>query len=418
LTSRLFDEGLGREELAELLSVRNREIVSNLCGPRYHPIDGCRYMRAGTKMRMLGTRFGIVKVRVGRVYDRMTDRTIIPLWDDIRIVPRRIFQDDVNAILEHSVIRMTYRNTAEEMAQTISRVPCPATLNRRVIEDGAMMAGEINARKLTATTLQPDGTKLYSQGGGHDDLNIILATGQGKAPMLRSITVGQPWKCHIPAIRNTNFVDDKGRPCLPNSVSDMEPGLRELMTVDGGHWQPCVVHVIRYAGIALWQDDLQSGPLKRKIVGQVKRILHHLKASLDKHLPRGEKDAITHRIAQTAKEFRRLATRISVMGMRRTVRFLREMSNVVTTYAALALQGITIPDTNNRLERLMGEVSKRCKHKWMSWTSKGALALLTMLVVRTVEPATYQAFWNRKLYGEACPSCDRGVRITRLEREF
>jgi hypothetical protein len=115
------------------------------------------------------------------------------------------------------------------------------------------------------------------------------------------------------------------------------------------------------------------------------------------------------------KEFRRMATILAGNGLKGTAKFLREMSNVVTTYATLAMQGIRIPNNNNLLERLMGEVSKRCKHKWMCWTSRGAAALLTLLVVKQIEPETFRQFWNRKLYGALSQSHDLGIYITRLE---
>ena len=37
----------------------------------------------------------------------------------------------------------------------------------------------------------------------------------------------------------------------------------------------------------------------------------------------------------------------------------------MVTFAELALEDVQIPYTTNKIERLMGEVSKRCKHKWM-----------------------------------------------------
>jgi len=42
----------------------------------------------------------------------------------------------------------------------------------------------------------------------------------------------------------------------------------------------------------------------------------------------------------------------------------------MVTFAKVALEiGISIPYTSNAIERLMGEISKRCKHKWMHWST-------------------------------------------------
>ena len=38
--------------------------------------------------------------------------------------------------------------------------------------------------------------------------------------------------------------------------------------------------------------------------------------------------------------------------------------------------------SNNLVERLMGEVAKRIKHKWMHWSTKGLENLLNILLAR------------------------------------
>ena len=95
-------------------------------------------------------------------------------------------------------------------------------------------------------------------------------------------------------------------------------------------------------------------------------------------------------------------------GFYTAAEFLRNISDHATTFASLAIMGIKIPSDNNRLERLMGEVSKRCKHKWMSWTDKGSEALLALLVCRLAEPGTYQDFFHRNLYGPSAHYPDLG----------
>ncbi|MGH9459820.1 MAG: ISH6 family transposase [Vicinamibacteria bacterium] len=419
LTERLHQEGAGREDLKALLEERNRDVCDALCGPRYHPDPECEYRRAGTKRRKLGTRFGKIEVRVTRVKHLPTRESFVPLWDDVKIQPLRVYQDDVVALVESGAQRMSYRNTNEELGKTVDGAPSAHTINRRVIEDGAKLIREIHGRELVAITHQPDGTKVHAQRrpGGHHDVNIVLATSPTAPPRLRSLTVGKPWEAHLPAAALTRFETDGGEPVPPTVVSDFEKGLAALFTPEGGYWQPCLVHVVRYMPFVLWDDGKSKSDETDAIVSTVVAILEHLKNSLALHLPKGEAEAVLHRIKQTIKEFRRLATRLWNDGMRKTARFLRRASNSVTTFATLALQGIRIPWHNNLLERLMGEVSKRFKHKWMSWTSHGGQALLSLLVVRTVEPDTYENFWRRKLFGVREHLPDLGIAVTHRRAE-
>ncbi len=45
----------------------------------------------------------------------------------------------------------------------------------------------------------------------------------------------------------------------------------------------------------------------------------------------------------------------------------------------------------------MGEISKRVKHKWMRWTTRGLKAILRLILVRYTSPWQYRAFRNEKM---------------------
>jgi hypothetical protein len=53
----------------------------------------------------------------------------------------------------------------------------------------------------------------------------------------------------------------------------------------------------------------------------------------------------------------------------------------------LAVKEICIPYTNNLVERLMGEVAKRVKNKWMHWSTKGLENLLTTTISEKADSA-------------------------------
>ena len=42
----------------------------------------------------------------------------------------------------------------------------------------------------------------------------------------------------------------------------------------------------------------------------------------------------------------------------------------------------------------MGEVSKRCKHKWMRWSKDGLRDILILILVRYTDEALYEGFKN------------------------
>jgi hypothetical protein len=43
----------------------------------------------------------------------------------------------------------------------------------------------------------------------------------------------------------------------------------------------------------------------------------------------------------------------------------------MVTFAKLATMGIDVPYTSNIIERVMGTISRRCKHIWARWSTNG-----------------------------------------------
>jgi transposase-like protein len=73
----------------------------------------------------------------------------------------------------------------------------------------------------------------------------------------------------------------------------------------------------------------------------------------------------------------------------------------MVTFAELALEGVSIPYTTNRIERLMDEISKRCKHKWMHWSTMGLKNILTLVLVQYTDKPLYENFKNAYIHNEA-----------------
>jgi transposase-like protein len=92
-----------------------------------------------------------------------------------------------------------------------------------------------------------------------------------------------------------------------------------------------------------------------------------------------------------------LANLLIERGCSRAAAFLNTYSNTLVTFARLSLNGIHVPWNSNMIERLMGEISKRVKHKWMRWTTRGLEAILRFILVRYTSPWLYRRFRNEYL---------------------
>jgi len=77
-------------------------------------------------------------------------------------------------------------------------------------------------------------------------------------------------------------------------------------------------------------------------------------------------------------------------------------------------RGFEVPWTSNPVERLMGEVSKRCKNQWMRWTAEGLEAILQLRLVKYADPEYYQAFLDELLQRstKTAINCDLSIEST------
>jgi hypothetical protein len=98
------------------------------------------------------------------------------------------------------------------------------------------------------------------------------------------------------------------------------------------------------------------------------------------------------RIDETIETLQQLATNLHAIECPTAAEYLRECSNRAVTFAKLALEDVHVPWSSNRIEQLMGEIAKRCKHQWMRWTSRGQEAILRLLLTRYMTDDRYQQF--------------------------
>ncbi len=103
------------------------------------------------------------------------------------------------------------------------------------------------------------------------------------------------------------------------------------------------------------------------------------------------------RIGWALSELDELSRKLLEDGLDTVARFIRNSANYMVTFAKLAVKEVCIPITNNLVERLMGEIAKRIKHKWMHWSTRGLENLLNILLARYCSRRVYDEMKERYL---------------------
>jgi len=305
-----------------------------------------------------------------------------PLLLYVGVESRKRIVDDLVFECAEAATYLTYRDSKIVIENLTS-----AEVSRCRIHDCVKEVGEfINEERrrppsVDVDLIEGDGTKCHGLGGKKNEVNVILGKNQDSGEKsLLGLDVNKDWK--------ETALQFKGKADV--AVSDNEPSLRNALLEKATDYQACVRHCVGDVRFYLWNAGLPK-EMRKEVASKLIGILETLRNSVRKHLVDKDFDRLQWRISWTLSELNRVSRVLLSDGLETVARFIRHAANYLVTFARLAMKKISIPITNNLVERLMGEVAKRIKHKWMHWSTRGLENLLNILLAR---------YCNRRVYGE------------------
>ena len=379
--SRKLDEmNIPKEVLTASLIKLQEDLVDDLCGSKYSRNPNRQFKRAGTTQRTLQTRHGKVKFRLAKVYSEESGCSMRPFLLYVGVESKQRIVDDLVLECAEAATYLTFRDS-KAVIENLTW----AEVSRTRIHECVQKVGEfMNEERRRAPAkdqelIEGDGTKSHGLSGKKNEINVILGKNQetGEKTLL-GLDVNKDWK--------ETASQFKGK--AEFAVSDNEPSLRNALLGKAANYQACVRHCVSDMRFYLWNADLPKEQ-RKEIAGRLIAILEILHKSVNKHLADKDFERLKCRIDWTLLELDKLSRELVSDGLDTVARFIRNAANYMVTFARLAVRETCIPLTNNLIERLMGEIAKRIKHKWMHWSSKGLENLLNILLAR---------YCNRRLY--------------------
>jgi transposase-like protein len=388
VTNAIEAQGLEKQAVKHLLEELQEQEVRRLCGKKNQGNRHKPYKRKGYSSRTIGTRLGKVKLRLARVEDRATGKTFKPLKDRIDLKGKKIYQDDISILSVEFSTKMTYRDASKEVKRVVEESPSAATINRRAREYGsAIMQFNHEVVEEGFGTVMADGTKVHGMKGRKNEVNVILGLDEKGNKRLLRATVNRSWYSSARKVKD-RINDDAVL------ISDAEKEIRYAILKRDMKFQLDVVHVPNEVSYKLWQDKLPKDERDR-IIKELKVLLYTLKNSVEKHALDGDMVRLKRRVDSTLKGLKELADRVARRGCFRVAKFIRNSANYMVTYALLLMKGVKVPWNSNVIERLMGEIAKRVKNKWMHWSTKGLEAVINLILVRYTCEETYEEFYRK-----------------------
>jgi len=364
-----------KRDLITLIERRQKKLVEDLCGPRYS--RGHSYRRGGSYTKTLVTGLGEIRFKAKKIVRRSDSRVSSPILEALD-VKRRRYSRGVRMKLAEFASKMSYGDACTEF-ETATGVHVPKRTIHSFVREIAPRLLEASKMAAKAEIVIGDSTKVRARASREMNNVRVLISGGGS---LLSLKVNEEWP----------------RAEADVLVSDGEPGL--VNSVKARSRQLCVVHALKHLLFTLWREGMS--PEDRHEAGEaVRHVVFPLVYSAQKHLEEEDGEQLRARIDEALRELREAACELRRRGYPKAAEFLERNARFIVTFAKVALEGVRIPYTTNRIERLMGEVSKRCKHKWMHWSTNGLRNILILVLVRYTDEALYEGFKNAYIHNEA-----------------
>ena len=313
-----------------------------------------------------------------------------PLLLYIGVEPRKRIVDDLVLESAEAATLLTYRDTKTILEGLTKAETSKHRIHGYVQRVGSYMDRE--RRKAAAEKVDlmyADGTKAHGI-GKKNEINVVIGKDleTGRKSLL-GLAVNQSWQETARQVTATAKV----------LVSDADKTMRKALIDKALSIQLCVNHGVRDVSIHLWKAEMPRGE-RKPILDRLRTILRTLRNSARRHLMDEDFERLQWRIDWTLNELRKLSRELTREGLTGAAKFIRNSANYMVTFARLAMKGLSVPYTNNLIERLMGEVAKRVKNRWMHWSTTGLENLLNILLVRYCDRELYASL-KQNFYKDA-----------------
>jgi hypothetical protein len=374
---------LPKEILKTTIIKLQDDLLLELCGKKYQRNPHKQFTRAGNTKRTLSTRHGKIEFKLAKIHSQESNSILRPLLLYIGIESKKRHVNDLSLECAELATYLTYRDS-----KTVLENLTHAKVSKDQIHACAQEVGDFmnqTRRKSSVAEkdvdlIMGDGTKAHGYGGKKNEISVLLGKNEAGEKELLGLSVNESWK--------DTGLQFKGKAKV--AVSDNESGLRRVLLEKSDDYQACVLHCIRDVKVYLWQAGLPKEQ-RKTISERVESVLWTLCNSVNVHVADGDFKRLRWRVDFTLEELKRISGEFLGAGLESVARFIRNAANHMVTFARLALNGVSIPFSNNLVGRLMGEIAKRVKHKWMHWSARGFENLLNILLAR---------YCNKHFYNE------------------
>lgn len=398
LVKALKNKNLNIKVLKHIIEQLQEAKITELCGVRYgRHNQPFKYKRAGSRKRTLVTEIGKLHFKLKKVKHKKKKETITPFLECLGLNPKERYAKDIKFSCADLVTYLSYGDTKKKIKSLLGIGISKQTIHSFVqeISPVAQEENKKHVKKNKAKHVYGDSTKTHSVYDDKNDLNVVLGYDpETKQKTLLDVKANKSWKKIGNKLHRESIISRKAI-----IIADCEKEIKNALVRFNMLFQKCNIHAIKFVNTLMRKEGL-SKEFRDEQLKELKAILYALKNSVIKHLKDRNMRRLRKRISKTKTRLHMFA--IDLKSKCESVyKFVKRSMNELMTYALLALSGFAIPYTTNMIERLMGEIAKRVKHKWMHWSTNGLENLVNLLLIRYCDSKLYNKIWQNYAYPNA-----------------
>lgn len=389
-------EKMGRSATCAMLEAIEERKIEEM--QKAHPE---RWIRNGheSKARTFRGSIGEVRHRMAQLYDRKTEKTILPLREALSITDRRRIVEEATEAGVGQVVHVSYRRSATEVERIRGDGRISAsTLHRRLAEFSDQYCRLGDYTDVAYRFFMVDGTGCLIQGPGGSkapdgEIRWVLASrGEGKPFEAVGVYVNTSWK-DIKVDLKSRLNYDK----LEVLLSDGEQGC-EVFLEEGMRHQRCEIHGKRDLPYILYKDGFkkaQQEPFLEKMDSLP--VFHVSREGLEKLRPQ-DRDKVEEKVKLTKHGFDELLDILDPDTYPRAHTYVKNLAdNVITFFSWWLDKGEWIPFSTNAVESAISRIKNRVRRVGRRWSEHGLLRFLQTAIAKIFRPETWDDLWRQYL---------------------
>ncbi len=358
-----------------------------------------RYIKNGHqgKPRRLRTKFGVFQYPFVQLYDKLSNKTVVPLRDS-GFFPRYVqYSQDATEAGIGLAIHISYRLAAKEEGRILQQEhPVPAaTLHRHLQKFAEEQCLWPDMKQIPYRFLMVDGTPVRMQDGrgrnlGKAQMRLALASlGEDRPFDMIGFWVDNSWK-EIRKDLEKRIAYGK----LEVLFYDGETSILETLLAEGMRAQRCCLHGKRDFAYALYSDGLkkpEQAIFKEKL--ESIPVFKFDKKSLEQIAPE-DFPMVKELTQKTMEGFSGLVDILEKDKYPCARTYIENLSQQVATFFDFWLKtGEWIPLSTNAIESRFSQIKNRIWRVGKRWSDKGLLNWLKVAKNKIFSPEMWDEIW-------------------------